>query len=666
MKSIIQLAAIVTFAVVQSAQAAPTVTFDGDAITVTVPSGTAADGSTLSLCWGRDDAGAVFGKWGHYAILSGDVAATGGVYAVSAATLGVAAENVLRACIVEPYKVVEYVYSTTGTAGGSASDGKKTLAVETGVRAKTGLRVKTKMRWLALGDCDFCGGRYTSGDSTRIFPVHTYQNKWLLGYGSKTTNTVACSTGVDYEVESRLYAGSQAMWVDGAKIYELNESGEVDAGGQCAAFAAYYPSRAKPISIVSHARCYYLKMWENGDAEENPEGDLVRDFVPVKDSLGHGALYDRVTGKVFNSVYSGADPVEYLSVGDETGDEEYEVTIAGAAVEFTPPGQVVGDFHARLRGRTLTITVDPAAVTNDAMALCVGIGGTDCGPDVNDWERTVVVADPLSAIGGVYRVSLGNGVAANSMVRPFLVRKFSTEELSYLRSDANAYDSQYLHTGVPAKSGTRVVTRMSWDNKSFNGGDQSYFAAKYSTGSADRLMMIHCYPSQWGMGYVGGNWSKGAITNGKVCDVEAKAYVRYQMLKVDGDVLYTGSNSTALDFSPADFAVFACSYKNPDSASAAHGGTGLCSASTCYYLKIYSNGDETTNPDGDLVRDFIPARRDGALGLWDKLGEKFYPAQGGSFSGGEVVSVLRQNDYTTCQAATPMRLQTGGLIMIVR
>ena len=452
----------------------------------------------------------------------------------------------------------------------------------------------------------------------------------------------------------------------GNKVYELNEVGPVDAGGQCAVFAAYYPkpqAPGKPIYLVSHARCYYLKMWENGDTTTNPEGDLVRDFVPVKDSLGHGALYDRVTGKAFGSVYSGEDPVEHLLVGDETGDTEFEITVAGAAVEFTPPEQVVGDFHARLCGRTLTVTVDPSAVTNDSMSLYVCTGSTDCGPEVNDWERVVAEVGPVPSIGGVYRINLGGDVAANSIVRPFLARKFPTVELSFLKTVAGGYDCPFVLTGIPAKSGTRVVTRMSWNNKDYDDGDQCFFGAKYSSGDATRLMMIHCYPRQWGMGYVTGNWSKGAITNEKICDVEAKAYVGYQMLKVDGTVLYTGSNSTSIDLSPADFAVFACNYKYPD--GSANYTASLSSASTCYYLKVYTNGNETTNHDGDLARDFVPARCDGALGLWDKVEEKFYPAEGGDFRGGDVVSVLREEDYKTYAAADAMQY-CNGLIFIVR
>ena len=315
-------------AVVDAQAAVPKVKVAGDTITVTVPDGTASGTNRLVLCWGATDAGSEFVDWGNSSVLSENVTSTGGVWTVSAAAKGIAANSALRAFIGIPYKVVNYIESTTGTAGGGGTANYKTLAIKTGIAAKTGLHVKTKMRWLALADTDFCGGRRAPGDSTRIFPVHIYNNMWFLGYGTSTANSVACSKDVDYEVETKLYLGSQTMSVDGSQIYALSDSTAVDTTGECAAFAVYYPTLQYPIGCASHARCYYLKMWENGNTTDNPEGDLVRDFIPVKDSLGHGALYDQVTKRTFQSTYTGANPIEYMDVGDETGDVAYSMDIA--------------------------------------------------------------------------------------------------------------------------------------------------------------------------------------------------------------------------------------------------------------------------------------------------------------------------------------------------
>lgn len=616
----------------------------GDAITVTVPAGIIGATNRLALCWGEVDQRESFGNWDHSAILCDEVTPTGGVWTVSAAANGIDAGSVLRPCLVESYKVVEYAESTSNCK----------LAVNSGVRAKTGLHVKTKMRWFALGDIEFCGGRYAGGDYTRMYAIHAMSGKWLIGHRGVTVGGSAISIGTDYEVESKMYLGSQTMSVDGVQVCAMTDNSEVDTAGPCAVFAACYPSGASPYALPTYSRCYYLKMWENGNTTDNPEGDLVRDFVPIKDALGHGALYDKVTGKVFKSVYFGTGTTEYLAVGDETGDEVSEMTAVGAAVCYNPAGTGTGDFYATLDGRTLTITVNPAAVMNGATALCVGSDANDQGADVNNWAQVVVVARRVPFFGGVYRVNMKDAGVTNAVVRPFLAQVTETEELSYLRS-VNVALNSHVSTGVPAKSGTRVVTRMSWDSTAANSGDQSYFGAKVS-GVGTRLLLIHYY-KQWGMGYDVGIWNKGAATDGKVCDVEVKAYAGYQMLKVDGTVLYSGSNSTELDFSPTDFTVFACNYTGST--------LGLASASTCYYLKVYSDGDETTNPDGTLVRDFVPARRGGVLGLWDKLNNEFHPGVGDCFFGGSVVSKLLPDAYTTFLAADAMKVTSPGFFIFL-
>lgn len=623
--------------------------FSGDAITVTVPAGIISDTNQLALCWGASDMGESFENWDHSAILCDEVTPTGGVWTVSAAANGIAADSILRPCLVESYKVVEYAESTSNCK----------LAVNSGVRAKTGLHVKTKMCWFALGDIDFCGGRYNnrvnSGvDHTRMYAVHALNGRWMLGYGSNIASGSAITTGIDYEVESKLYLGSQTMFVDGVQTCSLSESYEVDTSGPCGVFAACYPGN-NGYPLATYTRCYYLKMWENGNTTDNPDGDLVRDFVPVKDADGHGALYDKVTGKLFESVYFGTGATEYLAVGDETGDDVSEMTVVGAAVCYNPVGTGgTGDFYATLDGRTLTITVNPAVVLNSNLALCLGADASDKGPDASDWAQVVVVARRVPFFGGVYHVNLKNAGITNAVVRPFLAQVTETEELSYLRS-VNVALNSHVSTGVPAKSGTRVVTRMSWDSTVANDGDQSYFGAKVSS-VGTRLLLIHYY-KQWGMGYDVGIWNKGAATDGKVCDVEVKAYADYQMLKVDGTVLYSGSNSTELDFSPIDFTVFACNYTGST--------PGLASASTCYYLKVYSDGDETTNPDGTLVRDFVPARRGGKLGLWDKLNGEFHPGVGTCFSGGAVVSKLLPDAYATHLAADAIRVTSPGFFIIL-
>jgi hypothetical protein len=97
-------------AVVDAQAAVPKVKVAGDTITVTVPDGTASGTNRLVLCWGATDAGPEFVDWRNSSILSENVTSTGGVWTVSAAAKGIAANSALRAFIGIPTK-----WSTTSS-----------------------------------------------------------------------------------------------------------------------------------------------------------------------------------------------------------------------------------------------------------------------------------------------------------------------------------------------------------------------------------------------------------------------------------------------------------------------------------------------------------------------------------------------------------------------
>ena len=895
-------ASVVLLATVVRA-AAPFVSFDGDTVTVVVPTGNVIDNASLILCWGASDGGETPEGWEHAKLVSDNgVTAAGGTWSVSASEAGIATGDAMRAFVSGPkkFRVVEYIESTTGVPGTGGKSDAKTVAIYSGVDAKTGLHVKTKMRWNGLQDCEFCGGRSASGQPTRIFPVHIYQDKWFLGYGDSTANTVAVANNTDYEVETKLYAGLQTMSVGGTQIYEMHDSsGNIATGGPCAIFAAYYPANAPYYTTCySKARCYYLKMWENGNTTDNLEGDLVRDFIPVKDEFGHGALYDQVTSNLFESVFQGPGPTEYLSAVGETGEIvaannksnfvlsaalAYDPTGAGGArptgfafslvptlangqfslaagfsctgvgscslddfaatltvgettidgtidwvagtiafpsvavssdadavfalaygegaderfvsrlpvcletsgwfassaasleadgvwtgatvrdgrialssdASYTPHSKARADlrvidfasvfgvmsgtgsaapagakfgieiretndgprffviangawqqvssaaadpfveyrvqicldgaaktvayyvtgadgltalfgpyanpasaeavsriafsgasqldsvvgvrrglpadyaFNAVRKKGEVTVVVDRDAVTNDNMALVLCYDRKDRGDEASDWGNYLVLDETVGATGGVYSVDLAAYGIDGGRVRPFLVRLLGNIKLYESLSSQKANDNNFgfVDTTVPAKHGTRVVTKMSWQNTT-SASDWGYFAARRKGGEDSRLMLIHCYPGKWGQGYKTGNWNDqktSAIVNNQIYEVEAKGYAGLQELKVDGVVKCSGTVADALDYSTIDFSLFAIKYVDRTGISSSDGAHACAGSATCYYLKVYVNGDKDTNPNGDLARDFVPASRDGRCGLYDLKNREFVP-----------------------------------------
>ena len=125
----VALAVTAVFGAAPAVQGAgePTISLEGDTITVTVPEGTVATNASLYLCWGALDAGEAVPAWSHSACLAdGTVTATGGVWTVSAAEKGVFAAMRAIVAVTRPYKAVEYVESTTGEAGGGGDGADST------------------------------------------------------------------------------------------------------------------------------------------------------------------------------------------------------------------------------------------------------------------------------------------------------------------------------------------------------------------------------------------------------------------------------------------------------------------------------------------------------------------------------------------------------------
>ena len=627
-----------------SAYAAPELSFEDDTISVTVPADTVTTNSALHLCWGASDAGANPSDWSHSACLTADgVTATGGTWTASAAARGVATGDAIRAIIVGPIPFwgVEYVETpatvSPGKGGDDPAPNNKTLGVYTGVDAKTGLHVKTRMRWLALADSEFCGGRYTSSDSKRIFPIHTYRSNWLLGYGGLTAGTNSCSANTDYVVESKLYQGRQTMSVNGTQIYELHDNSEVHTEGECIVFGAYYTaSTLNHLKLQAHARCYYLKMWENGNTSDNPEGDLVRDYVPVKAADGRGALYDKVSGAVFAPVSFGTETPQRLVVGDETGEIYHYGT--GTLASSILRHYLVADIAATVGSGQVAVTVEPEIIVGVTNVLVVCWGDHDYGDQAADWPNVLSEQYAVGQAGGTF-VFPAAEIAEGSSVRAFLVKDIRLADYisSVDNSSANAI-TVYFDTGVEANHGVRVQTRIEWLER---WEDFGFMGVRYDNGNS-RFILIHGYKNgQWGLGYGVGHWNNGVFNLDTPYEVEAKLYAGEQRLTVDGVDKYAGDDSSVRDYGRNLFA-FAVNWYRPQPGTPQYG----CRAK-CYYLKMYTGGDKTTNPDGTLVRDYLPAVVDGVAGMYDRANRTFTVSAGANaFRYGSVTNTIGNTDVT--------------------
>ena len=188
------------------------------------------------------------------------------------------------------------------------SDGYTTL--DTGVRAKSGTRASGEFSWVQLraktdeadvyleeavkrNERAYLGASDSAASAeTWFYMVHTGNRALWAGYGrsgayaTNGTANISMTTGTKYSFDVLFAKGAQTLSLDGTTVVGAAWDAEVDARYNLRLFGGV-------DKFQSAARCYGLKLWQ--------DGELVRDFKPcVVD--GKAMLYDEVSESVFKPV----------------------------------------------------------------------------------------------------------------------------------------------------------------------------------------------------------------------------------------------------------------------------------------------------------------------------------------------------------------------------
>ena len=181
-----------------------------------------------------------------------------------------------------------------------AGNGEGT-GIDTMVRARSDLAFEGKMRWnyvnASAGGNEYAFLGALLSKNRYLEAVHVVSNQLWFAYGNGQTfgevrffltnqdgSPVTVTAGTDHEFRAVLAAGEQSLVWDGVTVHTGARADTVDVGGNIDVLATQEGGFSR---YSAHARCYWLKIWQNGV--------LVRDLVPgVKD--GEGVLYDKVDG----------------------------------------------------------------------------------------------------------------------------------------------------------------------------------------------------------------------------------------------------------------------------------------------------------------------------------------------------------------------------------
>ena len=165
------------------------------------------------------------------------------------------------------------------------SDGRQ--YIDTGIIGKSGLSAEIDMAFSVIpSDGTVIGSR--SGN-TRFYLVH-YHKSWAYGYGELFQSGENAGSNKRYTIKSALEAGSQSLSVDGIDVVNKSSSYTINTNLNVYIGALNKDgSFAYPVSM----KIYHLTMWDGTD--------IVRNYIPVKNSEGICGLYDLVENVFYPS-----------------------------------------------------------------------------------------------------------------------------------------------------------------------------------------------------------------------------------------------------------------------------------------------------------------------------------------------------------------------------
>lgn len=199
--------------------------------------------------------------------------------------------------------------------------------------------------------------------------------------------------------------------------------------------------------------------------------------------------------------------------------------------------------------------------------------------------------------------------------------------LSYIESSG----TQYIDTGYKPNSNTRVV--LSGSGFSLSGNNQGLFGARtaFTEDTFCFLSTSSAYRSDYGT-------ANDSVPQGTNLSSYFLLDKDKNVCKVNGTVV-----QSAVQTFTCSYNLYICAINTANTVDR------IIDKVKIYYCQIYDNGV--------LVRDFVPAKKRGVVGLYDRIEKKMYANSGtGEFKSGEVVEYT---ELTYIQSSGTQYIDTG-------
>ena len=384
--------------------------------------------------------------------------------------------------------------------------------IDTGVRARSGIKSETGLMWVSSGNQVYLGARVSNG--VQFMMCQQYGGNFMRNYGTTSgniNNSESCGVSATlnaYHVVKVEGAFDGTYWkctsdVDGTANTSGNNYKPGDTGTNLYLFRQNVKGANPNAPVGNGTRCYYLKIWETNGVSTT-EHNLVRNFLPCKDPSGVVALYDTVSKDYFypntgtltagpakdgtEVVWTGAagtfalDTAANWNTGKvPTSDNIVTIPIAAGGTVFTTSGalalgvvKVIGDGSAAFPANVTMQKLDiapyataklpgtaglPAGGLTGAGALVLdpGAGNTITMTKANtDYAGEVVIASGTVKFGDSNSFGFGGTSSANGTAR---VRVRAGAKLDMVAGSLTSWTGR-PSTGVVLEDGAQLVNSV--------------------------------------------------------------------------------------------------------------------------------------------------------------------------------------------------------------
>lgn len=201
-------------------------------------------------------------------------------------------------------------------------------------------------------------------------------------------------------------------------------------------------------------------------------------------------------------------------------------------------------------------------------------------------------------------------------------------QLEWIETDGQCYFDTGITNQSRSMEGKFLVTQgnhkdcmLGTDTSDGNDGSLKYMLLDFPVSSTYfRVAFSYYYYYNSGMPNI-----LNSVTNKTPFEVKSQAMSGSQKINVkqQGEGQYTTASKTGSGSIISANMFLLAANRGGNAVSIMNEGTRI------YYTKIYSNFNYT-----GLVRDYLPWRLNGVVGLWDNVSQTFFAPQGGTLTGG--------------------------------